>query len=261
MKTKYSAKSIGRRISILRKGKGMSQQDLAGTIKVSRPAIAQIELGNRGIDILEIPLIVEALGCQMTDLFHDQKEKLSLKEDFVEYKAKDSGPRNPIPHFQLEKCKQVLLYVLKLTAGNPLVTEQALHSLLYFCDFNYYEKYEEHLSGLQYTKTEGGPIALKLEKYIQLFLEKEIIQRIKISVDGKKAMKVIPLVEVDLRKMNGAEIETMQSVVHQYAHWTTDRLKSHVLSDKPLKVTSASEVVSYELAFYRTSAYSVRDYK
>ncbi|MFM9423298.1 MAG: Helix-turn-helix domain, partial [Bacteroidota bacterium] len=50
MKTKYSAKSIGVRIATMRKVKGMSKNDLAQAMQVSRPVIAQIEMGNRGID-------------------------------------------------------------------------------------------------------------------------------------------------------------------------------------------------------------------
>lgn len=260
MKTKYSAKLIGSRIAKLRKAKAMSQNDLAQAINVSRPAIAQIEMGNRGIDILEIPLIIEALGCQMNDLFIDQKESLILKEEFIAYKSKESLLRNPIPHFQLEKFKNTLLFLLKLTSGNPNVNERSLHSLLYFCDFNYYEKFEDHLSGLQYSKTETGPTALKLDQYIQLFIEEQIIQRVKISADGKKVMKLIPLIAVDLRELNGAEMDTIHNVVIQFDYWTAEKLKSHALADKPLKVTSNNEVISYELAFYRTPEYSVRDY-
>jgi transcriptional regulator with XRE-family HTH domain len=260
MKTKYSAKLIGSRIAKLRKAKGMSQNDLAQAIKVSRPVIAQIEMGNRGIDILEIPQIIEALACQMTDLFVDQKEELVLNEEFIEYKAKENLLRNPIPHFQLKKFKHTLLFLLKLTSGNPNFTERALHSLLYFCDFNYYEKFEDHLSGLQYSKTVSGPIAEKLDHYIQLFIEEQIIQRVKISADGKKLMKLIPLIAVDLRELNGAEMDTIHNAVIQFDYWTVDKLKSHALADKPLKVTSINEVISYELAFYRTPEYSVRDY-
>jgi transcriptional regulator with XRE-family HTH domain len=260
MKTKYSAKSIGVRIAKMRKAKGMSQNDLAQAIQVSRPVIAQIEMGKRGIDILEIPQIIDALGCQIDDLFIDQKESHVLKEEYIEYKAQNNLVRNPIPHFHLEKFKHTLLFLLKLTSGNPNFTERSLHSLLYFSDFNYYEKFEDHLSGLQYTKTEMGPAAVKLDHYIQLCIEEQIIQRIKISVNGKRVIKLIPVVAVDLRELNGAEIDVIQNAVIQFGNWSIDKLKSHALADKPLKVSSNNEVISYELVFYRTPEYSVRDY-
>ncbi|MBK8702597.1 MAG: helix-turn-helix transcriptional regulator [Saprospiraceae bacterium] len=49
-----SQQQIGRRIMQLRKAKGLSQEELAKSIGMSRPSLAQIELGNRGIDVLEL---------------------------------------------------------------------------------------------------------------------------------------------------------------------------------------------------------------
>ena len=105
-----------------------------------------------------------------------------------------------------------------------------------------------------------GPAAVKLDHYIQLCIEEQIIQRIKISVNGKRVIKLIPVVAVDLRELNGAEIDVIQNAVIQFGNWSIDKLKSHALADKPLKVSSNNEVISYELVFYRTPEYSVRDY-
>jgi transcriptional regulator with XRE-family HTH domain len=54
MNIKLSQKQIGQRITELRKMKGLSQEDLARSVKISRPSLAQIELGNRSVDILEL---------------------------------------------------------------------------------------------------------------------------------------------------------------------------------------------------------------
>ena len=54
MTIKLSQKQIGQRIAELRRTKGLSQEDLAKKIGISRPSLAQIELGNRSVDILEL---------------------------------------------------------------------------------------------------------------------------------------------------------------------------------------------------------------
>ena len=54
MNIKLSQKQIGKRITELRKMKGLSQEVLAKSVKISRPSLAQIELGNRSVDILEM---------------------------------------------------------------------------------------------------------------------------------------------------------------------------------------------------------------
>ncbi|MBP6323782.1 MAG: helix-turn-helix domain-containing protein, partial [Chitinophagales bacterium] len=47
MKTSLTQKQIGGRIFDLRKMKGLSQEELADRIKISRSSLVQIELGNR----------------------------------------------------------------------------------------------------------------------------------------------------------------------------------------------------------------------
>ena len=56
----------------------MSQHDLARNINISRPSLAQIELGNRGVDVLELQRLSVALNFSL-DIF--------MSEDF------DSGQK------------------------------------------------------------------------------------------------------------------------------------------------------------------------
>ena len=68
MKATLSQKQIGQRVAELRKIKGLSQEELAKSIKISRSSLAQIELGNRGVDVLELQnlskVLVFSLGVQ-----------------------------------------------------------------------------------------------------------------------------------------------------------------------------------------------------
>jgi len=44
---------------------------------------------------------------------------------------------------EIEKFKEVLLYILGKVGSKPNIGQTVLYKLLYFIDFNYYEKYEE----------------------------------------------------------------------------------------------------------------------
>ena len=48
-----------------------------------------------------------------------------------------------------EKAKQVILYLLNKCGS---MTKEKLYCLLYFIDFDYYEKYNEKLMGFTYLK-------------------------------------------------------------------------------------------------------------
>ncbi|MEY3576641.1 MAG: hypothetical protein RL394_223, partial [Bacteroidota bacterium] len=62
MNKTLSQKQIGRRVAEIRKVKGLSQEELAKTIKISRPSLAQIELGNRSVDVLELQKFSQVVG-------------------------------------------------------------------------------------------------------------------------------------------------------------------------------------------------------
>lgn len=53
------------------------------------------------------------------------------------------------PIFNQEKMREVILYILNKRTD---VDEETLCNILYFIDFDYYEKYEEHLMGCKYEK-------------------------------------------------------------------------------------------------------------
>ena len=68
MNAKLSQKQIGQRIADLRKVKGLSQEDLSKIVQISRPSLAQIELGNRSVDILELQKMSFVLGFSLVTL-------------------------------------------------------------------------------------------------------------------------------------------------------------------------------------------------
>src|ERR1051325_3696871 len=71
--------------------------------------------------------------------------------------------RISVPHIKVDKFKNVLLYILERCAGKPNVGETVLYKLLYFADFNYYELYEEQLTGASYKKLPRGPVPYKID--------------------------------------------------------------------------------------------------
>ncbi|HHV40041.1 MAG TPA: helix-turn-helix transcriptional regulator, partial [Bacteroidales bacterium] len=61
MKAPLSRRQIGERITKLRNIKGLSQEELAKSIKMSRPSLTQIELGNRQVSFIELQKIAHVL--------------------------------------------------------------------------------------------------------------------------------------------------------------------------------------------------------
>ncbi len=61
--------------------------------------------------------------------------------------------RNNKPKLNKEKAKQVILYFLNKLGP---MTKEKLCCLLYYVDFDFYEKYEKFLCGFTFIKTNNG---------------------------------------------------------------------------------------------------------
>lgn len=67
------------------------------------------------------------------------------------YEKRTHQKRNP--KLNKKKAKQVILYFLNKCGG---MTFEKLTYLLYFAEFDYYEKFEKHLCGFTFLKTKNG---------------------------------------------------------------------------------------------------------
>ena len=59
---------VGTMIALQRKKLGISQQELAVQVGISRPQIANVEAGRSDIPTASLRLYAQALQCQMKDL-------------------------------------------------------------------------------------------------------------------------------------------------------------------------------------------------
>jgi transcriptional regulator with XRE-family HTH domain len=260
MNIKLSKKQIGQRITELRKMKGLSQEELAKKVKMSRPSLAQIELGNRSVDILELQKLSLVLEFSLDDFMSKDFSASQEIEGKEEKKSKKEEERISVPTLQIDKFKNVLLYILTKCAGKPNVGETVLYKLLYFSDFNYYELYEEHLTGAKYRKLPYGPVPQRLDTIINQMIENNQIERIKTPYFDKLQTRYIPLVNPDLKRINGAEKEVIDKVIDQMSDWSAAAISNYSHKDMPWLASKEGEEINYELAFYRDAPFSVRNY-
>jgi transcriptional regulator with XRE-family HTH domain len=260
MNIELSQKQIGQRITELRKIKGLSQEDLAKSVKISRPSLAQIELGNRCVDILELQKLSLVLEFSLDD-FMSKDFSASQDVDVKEEKKEKKEERISVPTLQVNKFKNVLLYILERCAGKPNVGETVLYKLLYFSDFNYYELYEEHLTGAKYRKLPYGPVPQKLDTIIGQMIEKGQLQRVKTEYHGYPQIRYLPLEKADLTELRASEKEIIDKVIEQMSDWSAAMLSNYSHGDKPWKASKDGEEINYELAFYRRPPYSIRVYE
>ncbi len=240
--------------------KGLSQEDLAKSVKISRPSLAQIELGNRTVDVLEFQRFSMVLEFSLDDFVSKDFSANQDLEVKAEPKSKKADERISIPSLQVSKFKNVLLYILERCAGKPNVGETVLYKLLYFSDFNYYELYEEHLTGAKYRKLPYGPVPQKLDSIILQMINKGQLQRVKTEYHGFPQIRYLPLVKADLTELKASEKEVIDRVIEQLSEWSAASISNYSHKDMPWLASKEGEEINYELAFYRDAPFSVRNY-
>lgn len=260
MSTPLSQKQIGQRIADLRKFKGLSQEELAKSVKISRSSLTQVELGNRSIDVVELQKFSVVLGFSLDEFLsadYDIRQIIGKKE---EMKSNRQQERISVPTLQVNKFKNVLLYILERCAGKPNVGETVLYKLLYFSDFNYYELYEDHLTGAKYRKLPYGPVPQRLETILNQMIENGQLRRVKTDYHNYPQTRYLPLEKADLTELKASEKEVIDRVIEQMSDWSAAAISNYSHKDMPWLASKEGETIHYELAFYREAPYSVRNY-
>jgi len=258
MKNKLSKKKIGQRLTGLRKRRGFSQEDLAKAVEISRSSVAQIELGNRSVNIMELQRLSMVLGFSLDDFVSGDFGTDQDVEDTVIKEPETE--RISVPSIKVDKFKNVLLYILEKCAGKPNIGETVLYKLLYFSDFNYYELYEDHLTGANYRKLPFGPVPQKLDSILQQMIANNQLQRVKTEYHGYPQTRYLPLEKSNLTELRASEKEVIDRVIEQFSDWSATAISNFSHKDIPWLASKEGEDIDYELAFYREAPFSVRNY-
>ncbi|MBN2245292.1 MAG: DUF4065 domain-containing protein [Candidatus Aminicenantes bacterium] len=245
----------------MRKQKGFSQDDLASYLEIPRSSFVNVESGKRNISVAELIKLSALLGFSL-DRFLSRDYEMEMKiQQVTETEVAYQETRVSDPELQVDKLKNVILYILERCGGKPNMEERMLYKLLYFCDLNFFETYEDHLTGVRYLKLASGPIPVKTEGVISHMLEHGLLQKIKFEYKGYPQIRFLPMEKPDLTKLNAAEKEVMDQVINRYSDWSVLAMNEYIHRDMPWKATEEGEFIDYELVFYREYPYSVRMYE
>lgn len=248
-----------------RKKRNLTQEFLASALKISRPTYMQIEQGERDLTITEAKKLAEVFDIPF-EKFLEGKEnaKTVVKiESKKKQKQETEGEiRISVPQEKADKFRQVLLYILKKVGGKPNVGMTVLYKLIYFIDFDYYEKYEDQLMGLMYLKNHHGPTPLLFEKLISDMVKNSEVETIKSKFYQYPQTKYLvnPNVEPDLSILNGKEQEHIDWELQRLSDLTAAQLSDLSHKDVPWISAENGKPLDYESVFYRTPETSVREY-
>jgi transcriptional regulator with XRE-family HTH domain len=259
---KKDIKMLSQFIQKKRLDMGMTQDFLATKLGISRPTYIQMEQGQREPKIEEAKRLAEIFGLSLDDFLNERdNQKVVINE--VKERVREYGAdtiRISVPQKNLKKFKEVFLYIIGKVGSKPNVGESVLNKLLYFIDFDYYEKYEEQLIGATYIKNHFGPTPCELKKIVDEMKQTGEIEEVNSKFYTFDQKKYLPHRKPDLSLFSAQEVEHIDDVLCRLSDKTAAEISNYSHGDVPWQIHKDGEPISYESVFYRDDKYSVKSY-
>src|SRR3989338_3537392 len=245
----------------LRNNQGISQAFVAEKIGVSRASYIEIEKGVKELTLSKANTIAEIFNITLAELISGEKiSDIKVSINDIPEKKEKQKIRIDVPQKNLKKFKEVLLYILEKVGSKSNVGMTVLYKLLYFIDFDYYEKFEEQLIGATYIKNHFGPTPVEFKKIVELMESKGEIETVKSKYFQHEQTKYLPRREPDISVLSAQEIKHIDEVLSRLSDKSALELSEYSHKDVPWIGTLDGKFISYESVFYRTPETSVRIY-
>jgi hypothetical protein len=172
--------------------------------------------------------------------------------------ATDRATRIDVPQKNAAKFREVLLYILGRVGARPHIGQTVLYKLLYFIDFDYYERYEEQLIGATYIKNHHGPTPVEFAKIVEGMIREGSIEKVQSAHFGFPQAKYLPRRNPDLSILSARELALVDEVLNRLADRKAGDISAYSHGDVPWLTTEQGKPIEYEGVFYRMPPYSAR---
>ena len=253
-------KNLGAKIKKIREKLDLSQEALGKKLGMGRVAVSQIETGDRKISAEEIAKAAKVFNIPTDVLLNIKKDIEVVFEKRMDKPEQKEEIRISVPQQNLKKFKEVLIYILEKVGSKPNVGEAVLYKLLYFIDFNFYEKYEEQLIGATYIKNHHGPTPKEFLKVVEKMICEEDLVKVQDKHFQYPQTKYLPRRKSDFTQFKANEKEVIDDVLNRLADMNATQISDYSHGDVPWESTEDGEIIDYESVFYRAAPYSVREY-
>jgi len=255
---------FGKFIQQQRTKRSMTQEYLASELGISRPTYLQIERGERELTISEAKKLAALFDTSLSNFLAEKDVELEVnvihKKNVTEPKTEQI--RISVPREKAKKFEQVLLYILAKIGGKPNIGQTVLYKLLYFIDFDYYEKFEEQLIGAKYIKNHHGPTPIMFAKIMEQMEKDGSIEKVKSKFYKYEQTKYLvnPNKPLDLSTLSAQELAHIDWEIDRLGDLTATQISALSHLDTPWVAAKEREPLEYEHVFYRPEETSVREY-
>lgn len=212
--------SISSNLSLLRKEYGLSQDEIANKLGVSRQTYSKFENGTAELNTSQIQQLADIFGVQIPELYYEIQNT--------------------------KKFKQMLVYILSKFNRRGL-TKTKLAKLLYLSDFTHYYYHLESMSNVLYKCKEYGPLAEPFLETIDDMFEKGEIH-IDMLSEGAQMVSMSKSVSTnDFSLLSNEEKKEMDKICEKWNDANSNEVVNFTHNQKPWMACRPNEIIPYDL--------------
>lgn len=156
-----------------------------------------------------------------------------------------------------KKYESAVLYLCQ-KLGGEIRGKKKLAKLLYFADFDFYEKYARSITGDVYRALPMGPFPNSLEEMTSLLSSKNALTIESVESGGTfhptEVYKATSLPNASA--LSKEEMFMLDRIALKYGHLNGKQLEELSHGEAPYVGTELREEIPYELAYYRDTDFS-----
>lgn len=223
-------------IETIRKARGLTQEEVAQAIGVSRPSYIKIETGEKELTLSQ----AEALATT----FH-----LSMEELFGSTTGVSPDANKEI---SVEKYKQIILNAVRYGSSTTdgKITKTKLAKLVYLADFIWFYEHSEPMSGMPYRKLPRGPVSDIYFRALDELEEEGLVVR---EPRGRAILFSLVESEAPTGKLSNDEVKMIKKISQAWREKSTDDIVNFTHEQMPWQICLDGEVIPYSLIFQEES--------
>jgi uncharacterized phage-associated protein len=150
-----------------------------------------------------------------------------------------------------KKYKNAIVFFAR-KIQNGTLGKLKMMKLLYYLDFDFFEKYGTSVTHDEYLRFENGPVPRMAEKILKEMNGTDIrITKRKIKEGLNDQQHIEACTDFDINVFTKEELLMLEEVASKWEKFTGSEMKMATHGEAPWISTKPNEVIDYNLAYYR----------
>ncbi|PIY78739.1 MAG: hypothetical protein COY82_00880 [Parcubacteria group bacterium CG_4_10_14_0_8_um_filter_35_7] len=159
----------------------------------------------------------------------------------------------PKPKIAKDKYFNAILYFLNKQIKYP--TKTKLFKLLYYLDFDYFERYDKAVTNDKYKKMQFGPVPITADSILSMMQKKGLIttRPVKYFDYPNERKEYVAIKPYNPEAFTQTELATLDDVTDRWYQHSAKQLEDATHGEAPWIATKMDEIIEYPLTYYRNN--------